>query len=275
MASIEVGTFRGLDALVLRSAKAEAVVVPSLGRVMSFRRHGQQNLLFAPREAKDVGGWVNHGGDKLWFAPQSLWGWPPDPDLDQSPHSVEILWDRLILTSPVSRRWGLQLQREIWLDSATLHSLNRVINRSSRVMRVSAWQVAQVGNPRRALLELGAMGQWYDYKQGALIEGYHSIDGDALSLRPHPTASRKFGSAGSKALAQVQSGDVIALTSYLVPRTEYPDEGSAMQVFMGTKDSGYLELEAAGPLANVMPGLDNAFSTSLTAVERREGASGG
>lgn len=269
-AAIEVASFRGLDALVMRSGTAEAVVVPSLGRVMSFRRLGQKNLLFAPREAKDVGGWTNHGGDKLWFAPQSLWNWPPDRDLDQSPHSVEILGDRLVLTSPVSRRWGLQLQRELRLDGASLHSVNRVINWSAKPMRVSAWQVAQVGSPRRALLDLGPAGTWYDYKQGSLIEGYHWVEGGVMSLKPHPTAYRKFGSGGDKAMAQVQGGSVVALSAPYQAGGDYPDEGSAMQVFMGAKESGYLELEAAGPLKTLAPGEAAAFSTVLTAVERRE-----
>jgi hypothetical protein len=246
------------------------VVVPSLARVMIFRRPGKSNLLFAPREVKDVGGWMNHGGDKLWFAPQSIWGWPPDSDLDQAPHSVELKRNRLVMTSPVSRKWGLQLQRELWVTGATLHSLNRVTNFSGKVMKVSAWQVTQIGQPRRVLLELGPSNQWYGYKTAAPLPGYDEVEGGVMSLTPHPTQFRKFGSRGYRAMAVTAAREAVALTNFLQRDGEYPDEGSAMQVFLGSKESGYIELEAAGPLRALKPGESAEFLSELTVIEGRE-----
>src|SRR5215831_6087666 len=72
---------RGWDALVVRGRAAEAVIVPAIGRIMQFGPVGAaggpgpfwSHPGFGPGLAPDEQGWVNHGGDKAWPAPQSDW----------------------------------------------------------------------------------------------------------------------------------------------------------------------------------------------------------
>src|SRR3954467_7564874 len=92
--------FHGLPALAVRNPVAEVVVVPELGRVMRFALRGEAattagvtgaaaddgpfwiNPTLGQRFAPEADGWINHGGDKAWPAPQSDWpavtgrGWP-------------------------------------------------------------------------------------------------------------------------------------------------------------------------------------------------------
>src|SRR4051812_47042940 len=78
--------FHGLPALVVRNPAAEVVVVPGLARVMRFALRGEAaaaasaadgpfwiNPTLGQRFAPDAEGWINHGGDKAWPAPQSDW----------------------------------------------------------------------------------------------------------------------------------------------------------------------------------------------------------
>src|SRR3954471_21685940 len=76
----------GRDAWQLTDGKTEAIVVPSLARVMHFATAGGKNWLWQPPAGQEMqGDWKNFGGEKAWVAPQSQWklylgrGFPPDP----------------------------------------------------------------------------------------------------------------------------------------------------------------------------------------------------
>src|SRR5262245_48684337 len=72
------------NALALRTPEAEVVVVPEIGRVMSFRLTAGENVFWENpallgrtntwnEAAWRQGEWVNFGGDKTWPAPEVEW----------------------------------------------------------------------------------------------------------------------------------------------------------------------------------------------------------
>ncbi len=91
------------DALVMSNGVVEAVIVPSIGRVMQFRFVGESTGVFwenAALAGKSVNpasnDWGNFGGDKSWPAPQSEWpkitprAWPPPVAFDSMPCTATI-----------------------------------------------------------------------------------------------------------------------------------------------------------------------------------------
>ncbi|HEX4945248.1 MAG TPA: hypothetical protein VFZ34_01125, partial [Blastocatellia bacterium] len=67
------------DALILSNGKVEAIIIPSIGRVMQFRFVGEEGVFWenpavAGKPVKpDAKEWINFGGDKPWPAPQADW----------------------------------------------------------------------------------------------------------------------------------------------------------------------------------------------------------
>ena len=106
------------DAIILRNAAVEVVVVPSVGRVMQFRFVGETDGPFweneklagqrmPPEPWKAAHG--SFGGDKTWPAPQSAWNWPPPVAFDASAHTAHFAPDGSVtLSSPADPRAGLR-----------------------------------------------------------------------------------------------------------------------------------------------------------------------
>ncbi|HVF11381.1 MAG TPA: hypothetical protein VNA16_11285, partial [Abditibacteriaceae bacterium] len=60
-------TYNGWDAFRLTDGRAEAVVVPTIGRVMHYGLIGGQNFLWhSSRKTFNDKEWKNWGGDKTW-----------------------------------------------------------------------------------------------------------------------------------------------------------------------------------------------------------------
>ena len=114
------------DAIVMSNGKVEAVIVPSIGRVMQFRLVGEEGVFW---ENSEVAGkavnpastaWTNFGGDKPWPSPQSEWpkitprAWPPPLGFDASPWEAKELITNpktktIQLISPVDPHFGIRV----------------------------------------------------------------------------------------------------------------------------------------------------------------------
>ena len=124
--TVSQGEYHGwTGAYRLSNGTVDLVFVPQIGRIMRYGYVGERNVLWEnPALAgkttdlsRPVNDWQNYGGDKLWPAPQSVWGWPPDPVSDSGPQTVKVLPNRhLLMTGPESRKYGVRFQREIALD---------------------------------------------------------------------------------------------------------------------------------------------------------------
>ncbi len=273
---IELVFWRGRDAYRLSGAAIEALVVPSLGgRIMELRLKGSENCLFAPAKPDTMGGWANHGGDNTWFAPQSLWSWPPDPWLEQKPHEV-VAFDHgsITLQSPVSEAWGLQITRKITVhpNEAKVSLTTTLTNKWQRTIKVSPWQVVQVDQPERAAMELDRrtfpLSGYTLISPEPLQPGYDSVLGSWLSLKPAPKISRKVGGRGASIFAEGKWGRLtlsseVAGTA-LADQGEFPDKGSWHEIYLAPKEAGYLELEALGALTPLSMGKSTSMTTYLT-----------
>ncbi len=104
--NISRGDF-GWQSVVLNNPAAEVIVVPSIGRVMSFRLarpNGTGDATPFWRNAALSGkavdpassDWLNFGGDKTGPAPQSQWSqlagraWPPPAGFDAAVNQAEL-----------------------------------------------------------------------------------------------------------------------------------------------------------------------------------------
>lgn len=114
--------------LRLSNGIVEAVIVPAIGRVMSFGfvGHPETSPIFVNREWEgktvadaDPATWAAFGGDKLWPSPQSEWprhnvrAWPPDQTFDGDPETEQIVPDGVRLVTPDSVAFAARAARTI------------------------------------------------------------------------------------------------------------------------------------------------------------------
>lgn len=268
-AKVEPTTFDGREAFRLSDGKTEAVVVPSLGRVMSYKLVGGPELLWKPEPQQlRATGYKHFGGDKAWPAPQSHWGlytgtggWPPDPTWDPYETKAEVLpGGRLRTVGGVWRGVGTRLTREYGFNAAGEFEIRHTIEKVEGEPRmVSIWTVTQVPHPDATFLPLSpesvykAGFHWYGKPGAKELAAARVLSPTLLEIKPVEGAYFKVGAdAPVTSIAAVRDG-VAFVERGDRGEGQYPDgaEGAGLSVQYyngGGQDGRYCELELVSPL---------------------------
>ena len=280
--------FRGWkDAQLVHGSGIEAVVVPSIGRIMDFRLAGESGgpFWFLPEmSGKPVdaaaGEWPNFGGDKTWPAPQSAWparyprSWPPPPVFDQSPLTVLPLPGApgLQMESPVDSATGIKFVRTITPGPSTGQMSVRTAyyKESGDPVEISIWVITQLADPELIATPANAGPEpWLAMSEN--VTGVEVRDGLVLWRRDAAKA-QKIGTS-ARSLVWVGKSRVLRIDLLLDQESSalFPDKGCSAQIYTNPNPKTYVELETLGPLVTLKPG-DLAAATNLyTLTERHSG----
>jgi len=273
--------FHGREAWRLTDGKTIAVVVPSLARVMSFKRvDGQEWLWSAPDHAEKVpdwNGWMNWGGDKTWLSPADKWGamggkdrWPPLLEWEKDFQYEVQTGGELKIWGPASPVTGLRVSRVLYFDDNGDFVIEQTASREvkSQVkgsLRAGLWSVTQINS-------VGLDGVFVPRAaQSAYETGFRPMitKGNAptetvlpglLKVTPTEAGAYKIGTDAPRAAIAAVRGDLalVQKTKYL--QGEYPDgdtpqSGTSVQLYMtGNPRLTYQELELLSPLLTFHPG---------------------
>ncbi|HYF52187.1 MAG TPA: hypothetical protein VEJ63_22460 [Planctomycetota bacterium] len=264
---VEEVYFRGwYGAVRISNSVCEVVIVPQISRVMSFSLRGGENVLWinpalegkvAPR---DDGRWHNFGGDKVWPAMQSLWGWPPPYHFDSGMNSVEWIPGGVRLRTPESLRFGAYLEREFVLDSdAALLRVNQWLVRTRPApMRLTVWNVTQTDDPDYTLLPRGS-DEAFQTLSGKAAAPFVTIHESIVCVRRHRQDGLKIGAlAASKDdswIAAVKGRTMLLESHAVISDADYPDGGCHAEIFTSPDSLGpYVEIELLSPMSDVQVG---------------------
>lgn len=254
--SVQRVTFGGHeDCLRLSNGKVQAVVSPSIGRVVSFGFVGGENLLWVNPDAPKPGEYANHGGDKVWTAPQSQWLWPPEPALDGRPFKFAIKGgDTIEIDGEVSDKLHVAVRRRFHMRPgvASLEVDNMLTYAGTSTAQIGAWEVCQVAAPERITIPFPSSSPkptYYDYPEMRLKPGM-------VTVKPHAIEVKWTGESGSKLGCASPLGRIVAdfpharftISSPYDAKATYPDHGSSLQVFQSAAPTKYVEMELCAPL---------------------------
>jgi hypothetical protein len=261
----------------------EAIVVPSIGRVMQLRRAGQTDGMFwenralygqlhdaAPSE------WINFGGDKCWPAPQSGWperqgrAWPPPAAFDARPLQAVVADSGVTLASPLDPDYGIAFVRRVELDPRA--PIMRIRTEFHKILgapvRVAVWTITQMRDPERIFVLLP---ETTKFAQGyvRLIKTEPAdlrTEGRMLSLSRNPRADAKIGTEANS-LLWVGPSAAVRIDIEHAPG-EYPDGGCVTEVYTSPDPLPYVELETMSPLADMRAGDCITHTTVYTLMPR-------
>lgn len=264
------------DSYRITAGAYSIVVVPEIGgRIMEYSLESMNALWENVDEfgktypiAKE---WHNYGGYKTWVAPQSKWGWPPDPMLDFGKANVEIVENSkgvptIKITGAASLKSGVMFTKEVSLtESGEVTLKQRMHNISGDTFLGSIWDVTQVGTPCFVVFPIR--------KQSRIPGGLAYLMGESKSTGQFVRngdlcITRYLGEAGkigsdSDGPWMIWFKDDLAYVKLFDPMqrgAQYPDGGCSVEVFTSDKEAGYVEMEILGPLVELEPG----DSTELT-----------
>ena len=276
------------QAVRLSNGVVEVVVVPQIGRVMAFEftGHPETNPLYenpdwtpSRNHIPKPGEWANYGGDKVWPAPQSDWpryighDFPPDRAFDGLPETVHLLPSGLRLVSPMSREFGLHIERTLTLRPGEprlylTQTLIRTQPGTAPDRSLAVWAITQVSGDGVFVLPLPALSA---ARTSPFPLGYQSLSSPPVAPpfwramvvrgrrvllgRRDPVNSHKVATKARDGWLVHVSDTGIVFTEYsAIAPGVYPDDNSPGEVYSNAGDSNYLEMETLGPLAPVRPG---------------------
>lgn len=269
------------DAIILRNGLVEAVIVPSIGRVMQFRFAGETEGPFWENEkllgqSMPADPWKaahgSFGGDKTWPAPQTLWNWPPPDIFDRAPVTASVSSDHSVtLISEASPRFGLRTIRRITLDRAApvMHIATTYQKTAGDPLAVSVWIITQLRDPVASFLPVpldskfptGLAPHW------PAPPGAAERQGDLLHLKRLPAKSYKVGNDAA-ALIWVGEKHVLRISTDRLAGADYPDGGCIAEFYANADPVPYVELETVSPLKTLRPG-DSHSATNHYVLARR------
>lgn len=277
-ATLEHVTFEGWsDCRRISNGIVDLVFVPQVGRIMRYGYVNKPNVLWVNCElagqfAATTGpgrAWENYGGDKLWPAPQSVWGFPPDSILDGSPWSVrDLVGGRIEAWSPASPVTGIRFRRVISLASTgsqvTVENIMECIGATP--VSWGIWEVTQVSTPDWSAVPLGAPGRFptgyrvFPDTRPAVNTVF--VVGSEARMRRHASTPGKIGSDSPRCYARARtSGVTLTLWATRDALATYPDEGCSAEIYGSPDPTPYMELELLGPLQTLTRGQRQKITT--------------
>jgi hypothetical protein len=284
--SIERVHYHGwTNALRLTSDQAEAIVVPEVGRVMSFRLKGGENVFWEDRSLDGKRGdptgkeWINFGGDKTWPAPEADWGkytgrkeWMPPAAFDSLPVKATIEGNSVVMTSPVDPHYGIRTIRRISLYGSQMHITTTYHRVSGEPSKVSVWVITQFREPVVVCVPTKT--------NSTFANGYYVFSNDPwthlqrkgrhIEITRDPQKPHKMG-GDAQQLLWVGEKET-CLISFQRAAGEFPDRGASAEVYTNPNPKKYVELETLGPLGLMKPGRMITQNQNYL-LERRTGGS--
>lgn len=225
------------------------IIDPDLGaRIVSAKIKDQELLL---QERKGLLNW----GSTFWFAPQSLWNWPPPEAIHRGNYQWEIRRDKLILQSGIDPDFGFRVTKEFRLDSENsgLEITYRMKNEGDSARQLGPWEVTVV--PADGLTVFFALGEepaetnsnlpfedtggigWFRYEHEKMDEWHKS-----------------FNNAQEGWIAAIDQHRNIFIKSFdVIPPDQIAPKQGNVEVYV-SKEFKYIELENHGAFKLLQPG---------------------
>lgn len=274
------------DAIHLDNGDAWAVVVPSVGRVMQFGLAGRPGVFWEnPRLlgkpmpsdpwADSVG---SFGGDKTWPAPQSAWNWPPPDVFDRTSVEARIDGDSVVLTSPVSGRFGIVTERRVRLLDGPAMSIETVYRKvAGDPVEVGIWVITQLREPERVFFRASAdprfEGGWS--RQWKTPPDLVRVEDGFVSMRREPQGGHKVGN-DSKDILWVGPREVLKVSlseTALRRQAGRPaDDGCHVELYTNGGEADYVELETLGCVSRMQVGDVQRLTNEYRLGLRRDGS---
>ena len=254
--------YDGHRAYRLCDGHSEAIVVPDLGRIMSYRLVGGPNLLWtATRHKFGAREWKNYGGAKTWPSPQNAWPaligrkWPP-PEMWENTAKSEVLTGGTVrLTSATDPATGTRLVREFGLaDDGDLTISQTVEKLTGQSVTLGMWSVTQTEVPDFVLMPRADSANGYRWLDKPDVEPPITTWANGV-LRVSPTTSVPSDLAADASQAwmvSVINGTAFSQRSVMV--TDGADNSNYKGTFpvafycTGPQKQPYSEVELLSPL---------------------------
>jgi hypothetical protein len=201
-------------------------------------------------------------GSTFWTDPQSVWNWPPPPEIDTNTYAATVNGSVLQLSSNMSADLGVSVNKDFaaWTDGSSgyVTVTYTIVNQSGGQVSFGPWEIARVlwgglsffpavsVDPSSELPLASAAGvQWLDGAATELSQGQYKTFAD--------------GSRGW--LAHAASGILLVRKFTDLPASQIAAEHGEIELYVQPPDQ-YLELEVHGANSPIAAGAELAWTVT-------------
>ncbi len=190
-------------------------------------------------------------GSTFWTSPQKEWNWPPVPEYDKQPYTIEMKGASLVMKSNVSPRLKYSITKEFVPDAKeNAIIINYTItNESDETRKVAPWEVTRVQNGDGLIFFDADVNNITPAGLMDFKEEY-----GAAWYQPDVTnQNRKINADGKGWLAYATNGLLLVKKFQdLEPSQPAPNEAE-IQVYVN-RGKAHIELESQGAYTTLEPG---------------------
>jgi hypothetical protein len=212
------------------------------GKILSLK-YGEREVISQLR-------WPEAFGSTFWTSPQKEWNWPPVPEYDKRPYTVEQKDGVLTLTSEVSERMKYRIRKAFAVDErdGAFVITYTIINESDEVRRVAPWEITRVQNeggliffeaPVEGITPSGLM----DFKDAFGAAWYQTDE---------TNGNRKVNADGKGWLAYYNNGLLLVKQFDDLDASQPAPDEAEIQVYVN-RGKAHIELESQGAYTTLQP----------------------
>ncbi len=214
------------------------------GKILSYK--------YKDKEIISQSSWRESFGSTFWTSPQKEWNWPPVPEYDKNPYTVDECSDsHLLLTSQVSERMKYRIRKEFTVNAAdnVIAVTYTIINESNETRQVAPWEITRVANDGGLIFFDAPI----DGITPAGLLSFEAKDGAVWYRADEASQNRKINADGKGWLAYCSNG-LLMVKQFDDLTPEQPAPGEAeIQVYVNMRKT-YIELESQGAYTTLEPG---------------------
>lgn len=208
------------------------------------------SLKYDDQEVISQSRWPESFGSTFWTSPQKEWNWPPVPEIDKQPYTVEKDGKVLRMTSGVSDRLKYRIRKEYSVDEkdGAFVITYSIINESNETRRVAPWEITRVKNEGGLIFfEAPADSIW-----PAGLMNFTNAHGAAWYVADEAQQNRKVNADGKGWLAYLANGLLLVKRFEDLDATQPAPGEAEVQVYVN-RGKTYIELENQGPYSTLQP----------------------
>lgn len=208
------------------------------------------SLKYDDQEVISQSRWPESFGSTFWTSPQKEWNWPPVPEIDKQPYTVEKDGKVLRMNSGVSDRLKYRIRKEFSVDEedGAFVITYSIINESNETRRVAPWEITRVKNEGGLIFfEAPADSIW-----PAGLMNFTNAQGAAWYVADEAQQNRKVNADGKGWLAYLANGLLLVKRFEDLDATQPAPGEAEVQVYVN-RGKTYIELENQGPYSTLQP----------------------
>ena len=234
----------GDQVFTLKNGNLTMTINPDKGGKILSLKYQDQEVLSQSR-------WPESFGSTFWTSPQKEWNWPPVPEFDKQPYTIQKKEDtRLSITSSISQRLGLRVGKDFQTDKndGAFVITYSIKNEDKEPRRVAPWEITRVPNADGQIFFEAVDSIW-----PAGLISFEQANGAVWYKTDEAPQNRKVNADARGWLAYVADG-LLLVKRFQDLKGNEPAPGEAeVQVYVN-RGKSYIELESQGAYTLLQPG---------------------